>query len=338
MKSLGILVLLGTISAISLGAFLAVTPVLAKAAVAPSTAIEANTLADQPVAPVTGSAAEVEAAPETVSEAAVAESAAADPGVVLASTFSINIEKDTASAQAAQEAAAKAAIAAEQQASFNSFVASVSNGKANQVTGIYVKDVLAYSVVRQLSGNGSFVSEDANQVTQFALAAKYGSEAFLAHNYLAGASFFSLSEGQIITLVYGDGSSQQFRIQTIKRFQAISPDSTQSTFVDLESGAKLSNSDLFHSMYNSDNSVVLQTCIAKDGLSTWGRLFVIAVQIDTQENDQANQSTSNEVAQTSQSVNSNQESVNSNGNSSNIIQDTVDNTSQTLGAATGVIP
>jgi hypothetical protein len=273
MKSLSILVLLGTASAILLGAFLAVTPVLANAsAAAPSTYVETNLVAAQPVAPVTGQITDtsIQVAP-----------AAADPGVVLASTFTVSIEKDTASAQAAQEAEAEikvqAAAASEQQASFDTFVQSVSNGKANQVAGIYVENTLAYSVVRQPSSDPSFVSTNPDQVTQFGLASKYGSQAFLAHNYLAGATFSSLSEGQIVTVVYGDGSSQQFRIESIKRYQALSPDSTQSSFVDLESGAQLSNSDLFHTMYNSDNSVVLQTCIAKDGVSTWGRLFVIAV-------------------------------------------------------------
>jgi len=137
--------------------------------------------------------------------------------------------------------------------------------------------VLAYSVVRQPSGNAAFVSENAGEVTQFALAAEYGSQAFLAHNYLAGASFFALSEGEIITVVYGDGSSQQYRIENIKRYQALSPDSTQSSFVDLETGKQLSASNLFRNTYNSDNTVVLQTCIAQDGISTWGRLFITAV-------------------------------------------------------------
>jgi hypothetical protein len=47
--------------------------------------------------------------------------------------------------------------------------------------------------------------------------------------------------------------------------------------VDLDADQQLSASDLFYMMYNSDNSVVLQTCIANEGISSWGRLFVIAV-------------------------------------------------------------
>jgi len=277
MKSLSILVLLGTISAILLGVVFAVTPVLAQSNAQTQ---ETNLASSQPVAPVTGNSAAVSAAGEAA--APVAESNAnADPGLVLASTFSVNLQKDTASAQAAQEAEAQAEAEAQEVAqsvaSFDSFVASVSNGKSSQVTGIYVENVLAYSVVRQPSGNAAFVSEKAGEVTQFALAAQYGTQAFLAHNYLAGASFLALSQDQIVTVVYGDGSSQQYRISNVKHYQALSPNSTQSSFVDLDSGEQLSASNLFHSVYNSDNSVVLQTCIAQDGVSTWGRLFITAV-------------------------------------------------------------
>lgn len=279
MKSLSILVLLGTLSAIVLGAIFAVTPVLAQNTAAQNSSPETN-LVSEPVAPITGEPAVVSVAVEAA--APVAESnPSADPGAVLANTFTVTFEKDTASAQAVQEAEAAAQVeaqeAAQSMASFETFAASVSNGKANQVTGIYVEDVLAYSVVRQPGGNAAFVSENAGEVTQFGLAAQYGSQAFLAHNYLAGASFSALSQGQIITVVYGDGSSQQFRIENIKRYQALSPDSTQSSFVDLESGKQLSASNLFHTVYNSDNSVVLQTCISQDGITTWGRLFITAV-------------------------------------------------------------
>jgi hypothetical protein len=282
MKSLSILILLGTITALVVGGIFAVTPVLA------STPEEAS--AAQPLAPVTGAvAAEAELA-QLPAPAAIAENAV-DPGTVLANTFSVSIQKDTAGALAQQEA--EAAVAAEAQvaeaalavaeaaapvvASKESFISSVSNGKASQITGIFVEGTLAYSVGNQPGGNGAFVTEAGNEVTKFGLAAEYGTQAFLAHNYLAGGAFFQLSEGQIITLIYGDGSTADFVIESIQRFQALSPDSTQSSFVNLADGKQLSASTLFHKMYNSDNSVVLQTCIANEGISTWGRLFVIAV-------------------------------------------------------------
>lgn len=288
MKSLSILVLLGTLSAIVLGALFAITPALAGSA-APQT--ETNVASNQPitesVAPVTGSVPEaVSAAPAAVAADAGQQAPssdaveAQDPGQALASTFTIAVEKDTASTIAVQgEAAPAANVAVPAVADFDSFVTSVANGKANQVAGIYVEGMMAYGVVRQPKGNAAFVSEQAGVVTQFALAADYGSQAFLAHNYLAGSAFSSLSIGDVITVVYGDGSSVNYQVSEINRYQALSPDSTQSSFVDLSSGEKLSNSELFHSIYDGKNSVVLQTCIGQDGVSTWGRLFITAVPV-----------------------------------------------------------
>lgn len=273
MKSLSILVLTGTLIAIIVGAIFAVTPVFANSSSQP-----AEAQAAEPVAPLTGSIAEPAAAELAVVEAEAAPVVAEDPGAALAGTFTIALEKERNTAATAEDAAAPPAaeMAAEDQATLAAFIASVSHGKANQVAGIYVDGVLAYSVSGQ-NGDASYVTTDPEKVTQFGLAAQYGSQAFLAHNYLAGASFSQLSVGQIVTLVYGDGSTANFAIDAIRHFQALSPDSTQSSFVDLNSGEELSASNLFHQMYNSDHSVVLQTCIANDGVSTWGRLFVIAV-------------------------------------------------------------
>lgn len=260
MKSLSILILLGTLIALLVGGIFAVRPVFAEK----PDAQPAEPIVSEPLAPTTGKAAANEAfATGLKAEVEIK----VEPAASLAATFTLDIEKDTAGALAAQE----------DEARFDRFVASVSNGKSSQVTGIYVEDVLAFPVIRQPNSNSAYVSENPSVVTQFSLAAEYGSTAFLAHNYLAGATFFNLSEGQVITLVYGDGSSAEFQIQSIRRFQALSPDSTQSSFIDLDSNEQLSASNLFYRMYNSDNSVVLQTCIVGEGISTWGRLFVIAV-------------------------------------------------------------
>jgi hypothetical protein len=244
MKSLSILILLGSVTAFVVGGFFAVSTVFA-----------------EPVAPLTGESV----LDEPVVIEAPTSGIETNPGITLASTFTINIEKDVESSTVVQETTELA-----------NFIGTMSSGKGSQVMGIFVQDVMAYSVTAQ-NGNAAFVSPTPEVVTQFELAAEYGSTAFLAHNYLAGASFFELSQGQIITLVYGDGSTDDFQIQSIRRFQALSPDSTQSSFRDLESDEQFSASNLFYLMYNSDNSVVLQTCIANEGISTWGRLFVIAV-------------------------------------------------------------
>jgi hypothetical protein len=281
MKSLSILVVAGTLSSIVLGAIFAITP--ASAGATPVEAAAANVASvEQSVAPVTGIT--TNNAPENQAPQAPAAqtNTAADPSEFEAATaFTFAFEKDTASAQqlASAEAVQQSSASVTQPtfASLASFTAAVATGDARQVAGIYVDGVLADSVVRQPKGDAAFVSEQAGVVTQFALAAQYGSQAFLAHNYLAGAAFHSLAEGDVITLVYGDGSSARYQVSEIRNFQALSPDSTQSSFVDLASGEKLSNSELFHSIFDGSDTVVLQTCIAQGDVSTWGRMFITAV-------------------------------------------------------------
>ena len=284
MKSLSILILLGTLTALVIGGLFAVTPAMAESSqedITNQAFVEAPAAAEvaienAPVAPTTGG----EAIPLELAEGNE------DPGLVLSSTFSMEFEKDAA--PVAAEQASDVAIAAPANDSpaapaaannLESFISSVQNGNGSQIVGIYSQGNMAFEVGGQPSGNAGYVTSNSSEVTRFGLASQYGSKGFLAHNYLAGASFFNLSSGDIITLVYGDGSTQNYQIQTVRRFQALQPNSTQSSFVDLDNGGNLSASDLFYQIYNSDNPVVLQTCIENDGISTWGRLFVIAVPV-----------------------------------------------------------
>lgn len=153
------------------------------------------------------------------------------------------------------------------------FASQVTNGNGSQVTGIYSDNLFALSVVQQPSGNAGFVSTAGNTATQFRLGSALG---FLAHNYLAGSMFFYLYSGAPIKLVYGDGHIKSYRVTQIRKFQALSPNSGSSSFVDLATGGTLTASDLFYQTYGVSGQVVLQTCIAKDGIGSWGRLFVIA--------------------------------------------------------------
>lgn len=278
MKSLSILILLGTLTALVIGGLFAVTPALAESSsedIINQAFVEAEAAANEaPVAPTTGG----QAIPLELAETAE------EPGLVLSSTFATDFEKDT-SALAIEQGADVAVAAGEAQAApvaannLESFISSVQNGNSSQIVGIYSEGNMAFQVGGQPSGNAGYVTSNSSEVTRFGLASQYGSKGFLAHNYLAGASFFNLQSGDVITLVYGDGSTQDFRIQAVRRFQALQPNSTQSNFVDLANGDNLSASELFYDIYNNDNPVVLQTCIENDGISTWGRLFVIAVPI-----------------------------------------------------------
>ncbi|MFH1184927.1 MAG: hypothetical protein V1755_07795, partial [Chloroflexota bacterium] len=115
-----------------------------------------------------------------------------------------------------------------------------------------------------------------NVLTQFGKASQRGSTGLLAHNYLAGAQFALIEMGQPIYLIRGDGRKTSFVVTDIFRFQALQPNSVDSEFIDLASGAQMSAATLFSRMYSRHGAVVLQTCIASDGIRTWGRLFVIA--------------------------------------------------------------
>jgi hypothetical protein len=251
MKSLSFLIVSGIVIAVLVGAIFAVYPVSAEKAL--TAAPKGNTISVKSVVPSTG-------------ETTLASSEKTIESSFSATSFNVDFEKDFESAASARK--------------LKSFIESVSNGYSGQVTGIYAEDLLAFPVVRQPDGNAGYVSTGADDVTQFRMAADYGSKAFLAHNYLAGATFFELSQGQVITLVYGDGSTADFQIQTIRHFQALSPTSPYSNFIDLDgSGEQFTATQLFYQVYNSDNPVVLQTCIANEGESSWGRLFVIAVPV-----------------------------------------------------------
>jgi hypothetical protein len=162
----------------------------------------------------------------------------------------------------------------------NDFVATVENGQAGQVVGVYVPDVLSLKVAQQPANNPAYVNETLGYATQFRLAAQYGATGLLAHNYLSGALFSSLSTGQEVDVIYGDGSIRRYSILMVRRFQALNPTSPASNFVDLDdsSGAQISNADLFFQIYKG-NRVVFQTCITANGNTSWGRLFVIATPI-----------------------------------------------------------
>ena len=162
---------------------------------------------------------------------------------------------------------------------FHNFVTSVINGNSSQVVGIFVNDVLSLPIDQQPSSNAGYITTQENLATQFRLAAQYGSIGILAHNFLAGENFFELSEGMIVTIVYGDGSTDDYLINSIQEYQALSPYSPYSEFIDLETNQKLTATELFYHVYANENIVVLQTCIEAEGIDSWGRLFVSATLI-----------------------------------------------------------
>lgn len=158
------------------------------------------------------------------------------------------------------------------------FAEDVYSGKSETITGIFVNDAFAMSVVQQPASQPGFVAATEETITEFGMARDYGSIGMLAHNYLAGEKFFELSAGEPIYLVYGDRGIVKYTILEIDSYQALSPNSPYSSFVNLENpNEQLSAADLFYRIYDQDDVLILQTCIEKEGNESWGRLFIVAV-------------------------------------------------------------
>jgi hypothetical protein len=159
----------------------------------------------------------------------------------------------------------------------SSFIASISSSNTEELRGVYVTGSMALTVVQQPGDNAGFVSTAEKTVTQFGMVNQFGNIGLLAHNYLAGQNFFSLVPGQVVYLVYGNGKVSTFVVTQVLRYQAYEPYNPYSYFRNLDTGLEYSAEDVFRQVYMGDHHLTLQTCIAENGESSWGRLFVIAI-------------------------------------------------------------
>lgn len=160
--------------------------------------------------------------------------------------------------------------------SLNKFVANIENGQTNTIRGVYVPGFFALPVVQQPSGNTGFVSTAPETVTQFQLAARYNVIGFLAHNYLSGMEFFDLKKGLQVLVVNGDGSFDRYQISMIRDYQKVTPGSNWSQYVDLATGERLTTYQVFNQYYQGEHHLTFQTCLAREGIETWGLRFIVA--------------------------------------------------------------
>lgn len=160
--------------------------------------------------------------------------------------------------------------------SLDEFAQSLVNGQEGIIRGLYLEGKFSYQVVQQPNDDAAFVSTMEDVVTEFSMAKKYGVTGLLAHNFLAGADFFSVEIGDLIHVVYGNGEILTYKVVDIQSYQALSPNSASSNFVDLETSENLAATQLFKRVYMGGHHLTLQTCIQQDGEDSWGRLFIIA--------------------------------------------------------------
>jgi hypothetical protein len=156
------------------------------------------------------------------------------------------------------------------------FIELVGNNGLQELTGVFVEDVMALPVVQQPEGDSLYVSRLLGNVTQFQSAARNGVTGLLAHNYLSGDLFFDLELDQEVHLVYGDGSVSRYMVEDIQRYEKLEGDLQNSYYVNLDTGEMVSTPDLFGRMYTGSEKVTFQTCIKKGTDWSWGRIFITA--------------------------------------------------------------
>jgi hypothetical protein len=156
------------------------------------------------------------------------------------------------------------------------FSLSIQNGDGSVLRGAYADDLFALPIIQQPDTNAGYVSTADNTLTQFGMASQFGNVGLLAHNYRSGQYFNQLLPGMKLKLIHGDGHIEYFLVAHVYRYRATSPFSVTSDFVDLDTQEYLTATDLFTKVYKGPRHVTFQTCISRDGNSSWGRLFVIA--------------------------------------------------------------
>jgi anthranilate/para-aminobenzoate synthase component I len=132
----------------------------------------------------------------------------------------------------------------------------------------------------QPSNDPAWITASSDEATYFGIVQQHtGNDGLIAHNYLAGAAFYELQEGDIAQLILGDGTVIEFEINSIQQYRALSPNSPTSNFVSLESGETLTASDLFFRVYGGQVTLTFQTCLNRNNISTWGRTFIIGTEL-----------------------------------------------------------
>lgn len=161
---------------------------------------------------------------------------------------------------------------------FYQFIKNVTAKKTgNQFVGMIVPKLFTSPIAQQPTGRPDFVSNEPEIVTEFSLSRQFGSTGLLAHNNLAGANFSQLEENDLIVLVTANKEYKLYKVEKILSYQALSPNSPYSNFVDLKDSSRiLSAADLFMEVYTDEGSLVIQTCITQGNEPSWGRLFVQA--------------------------------------------------------------
>jgi hypothetical protein len=154
----------------------------------------------------------------------------------------------------------------------------------HEIASVCMPNGSMLAVVHQPQKDPGYVSSEPETLTLFKKAESFETIGFLAHNDLAGQYILNLRINQDVQVIYKDGSSRWFRINSIQPYQALSPSSPYSDFMESNNGeSRLSSTELFYEIYTAKGQVIFQTCIAHEGQMDWGRLFVTAEPLEDQQ-------------------------------------------------------
>ena len=87
------------------------------------------------------------------------------------------------------------------------FRRSVTNGRADQLTGLWVEGVLAFKV---LPGTSNTAPSTKDTVSIYNWAEDHGVTGFLIHDYLGGTRLYHLNPGVRIAAIYGNGGVDRY--------------------------------------------------------------------------------------------------------------------------------
>jgi hypothetical protein len=159
---------------------------------------------------------------------------------------------------------------------FGQFAEIFSEVRIDPVGGVYAPGAFGFPIVEQPPGKDNYVSRKSGLVTRFRQAERYGVTGLLAHNYLAGKSFYDLDVGQEIWLLFGD-DLLLYRVESIHRYQRIRNRRSGDEFIDLNDGQILTTHEIFVQFYRGEPHVTFQTCLEREGELDWGLYFVVAM-------------------------------------------------------------
>ncbi len=152
----------------------------------------------------------------------------------------------------------------------------VVNGQPGSLCGLYVAGILALRVVQQPTDDPGYISSEDGTATEFQRADLFDAVGLLAHNTLAGRDFFKISEGQELTLIYGDGRAKYFHVSEIADYQRLTLADLRSDFLALDSSRKQTADQVFARFYQQAHRLTLQTCLRRGDITDWGVHFIVA--------------------------------------------------------------